>query len=178
MSKPKKPKLTAPDRFARGIVRDVQKRFETTKLEVLWIDAFQIGDSPYNVHALHQHNNVYWGVREVGPSGDLVGGGWFRFIARPRRVLQEARAAIYKRHQGRGIYPRVLKALRRTFRRPLESDVTLSEKNKRAWGKVAGFDPNDKRFRTNPKSRVASVADINVADQIRYAWLVMEGHLP
>lgn len=169
----RKSKRVAPERFTRGVVQTVQNIYDTKRDHFLWTDWFELDGTSYNVETIHLKDKIYWGLRDIAAGGHFVGGGWFVFQTRPRRVLRELRAALWKAHRGRGIYPRILKALRRQFRRPLESDIRLSSANIKAWEKVARFDLQSERFRMNPRLK-----PIPIADQVRFAWLATEGYVP
>lgn len=169
----KKQKPIAPESFTRGVLKEVRMRFATHRKHAPydWVDAPTIDGIPYTILGLLQDRNVYWAIHVAGSSTDFIGGGWFRFDAHPRRVLTELRAAIHKAYRGKGLYPLILKRLRIQYRRPLESDLQLSGANKRALEKLGKFNKYTRRFRINP-------APLGVVDQIRYAWLVMEGLWP
>jgi hypothetical protein len=110
-----------------------------------------------------------WQVRLRLPSERFtpVGAGWFRFQTHPERRLCEIRAAIKQEHQGKGLYPRVLRAIRFAYGRPLVSDLYLSEASRKAWLSAGGV--GVRRIRLNPQSSDA---------QIITAWMATERRIP
>jgi hypothetical protein len=172
------PKKKAPPRFTRGVIADVKKRFETARTTPQWVGAYDIENlsRSYNLEAFNQDGVLYWSLRYLAGSGDgIVGAGWFRYQTRPRRVLSEERAALFSAHQGRGLYPLILKDLRRVFKRPLESDRKLTDHNRRVWAKLGAYDTASGRYQINPRRRGRVIP---VEQQVRWAWVVMEGKVP
>lgn len=159
------------ERFARGVIADVTKRFEKPRGELFgWYDPVDrktgfIIES-YNLIVLHQDDKVYWMARVAG-GGQVAGGGILAFRSRPK-LLVESRAALRPEHRGRGIYPFVLKELRRQFKRPLQSDRELTDSNRRAWIR-AGAVEDGIRYRINPPQR------LTLQEQWDLAWLLTEG---
>lgn len=172
-------------RFTRGVIADVDTRFANARGMWGFIDAFTINGIPYTVEGLKQDLNVYWRVYDAnGHPHTTLGAGWFTFVAHPRRLLRENRAALVPAHRRLGIYPLVLLALRAAYKRPLVSDTELSRDNIRAWAKVAALEGpvyiiNPRLRRLKAKSVLKSVSvDMPVEDQIRNCWLATEGRLP
>ncbi len=158
-----------PARFISGVMADVSERFKSAMLAGIWPeypDYFKLLGDHYDVVTITRNALLSWQVRLRLPSERFtpVGAGWFRFQTRPDRRLCEIRAAIKPEHQGKGLYPRVLRAIRFAYGRPLVSDLYLTEANRKAW-LAAGAVPAT-RLRMNPQSEVA------------ISWLATEGRIP
>jgi len=169
------PKKKAPARFTRVVIADVKMRFKTARVHPQWVGAYNIDNfsRSYNLEALSQDGVLYWSLRHLAGAGDgIIGAGWFRYQTRPRRVLSEERAALFSAHQGRGLYPMILKDLRLVFKRPLESDRKLTDHNRRVWSKLGSYDAASGRYQINPRRGMP------LEQQIRWAWITMEGKVP
>jgi hypothetical protein len=158
-----------PTRFIAGVMSDVSERFKSAMKAGIWPeypDYFKLLGEHYDVVCITRNGLLSWQVRLRLPSERFtpVGAGWFRFQTRPERRLCEIRAALKQEHQGKGLYPRVLRAIRFAYGRPLVSDLYLTEANRKAW-LAAGGVPNI-RMRVNPQSWVA------------VSWLATEGRIP
>jgi hypothetical protein len=171
--------------WGRGILADVIARLRHPRRgsEVIRLAFYALkergADDVYELMAMHQDNNIWWALRndiEAAKSQNnlgFVGGGKFVYWAKPKKILREWRVALMPKHQGRGLYPRVLADLRRLLRRSLESDTSLSPANRRAWEKAEGiFNTGTRRFTINPRRMTV------IEKQIRRARLVTEGAIP
>jgi len=180
MSKPQKPRkskkkarVTPPERFANGVLLEAAMRLRTARKppELLTFFDFTQGDTyvANHIEILSQDGKLYWAIVQQG-TNRVMGGGWFVFRTRPERCLEEARAALKLEYRGKGIYPEVLKALRKLFGRPLVSDRQLSAANRKAWLKLGAkvMDDHTKRLRINPPT-------LTLDEQWGLAWLLTEG---
>jgi|HubBroStandDraft_2_1064218.scaffolds.fasta_scaffold17094_3 hypothetical protein len=178
---PKKFSKGSPSpRWGRGLLKEVTTLFTAPRKSsrMFGINVHSLpkieGTPMYELQGLHQDDKLWWllyffGKRNIGP----VGGGFFQYRNKPRRVLREVRVALKPEHQGRGLYPLLLKDLRIELNRPLESDMILSPQNRRAWEKAEGvYDPQTRRYHINPARMT------KIESQIRASWLIMEGKLP
>lgn len=66
--------------------------------------------------------------------------------------LQEVRAAAGPESYGNGVYPKILKSLRKHFDKPLHSDDTLSPQNVLVWMSRGSY--TGKGYRINPRLRL------------------------
>ena len=165
-----------PPRFVPGVLADVKQRFLSAAragVSTDYPDFFRLLGQSYDLTAISRNGVLSWRLQAVSPDGDmtLIGAGWFRFQAQPKPLLIEVRAAIVPAHQRRGLYPQVLRSLRFFYNRPLRSDISLSDANKKAWAKVGLFDTSTKTYRINPKK------PLSMPEQIRLAWLATEGKM-
>ncbi len=179
MKKPKSAGVPS-SRFVGSVIADVERRLrartDRRKLPIAYDfpDCFRLLGNEHVLISTTFDHDLLWLLQEYPPSGAprVVGAGLFRFRARPQRLLVELRAALRPDHQGRGLYPRILRALRVWYARPLRSDVNLSAANIKAWSKVGVFNTDTQAFHVNPKKSTP------IPEQIALAWLATEGKIP
>lgn len=155
MTKPRKPNKKfriAPMRFAPGVVGRVDalsnahsRRGGTYE----WLEIIQ----SFTLITFDRKGMLYWllknhDITDSRGNALTIGTGKLQFVGSPYKILLVHEAAILAPYQRRGLYPAVIRALRRDYGRPIESSPTRSLHSEKAWAKVGV--KHGSRYRLNP----------------------------
>ena len=123
----------------KGIFRDVHT--------VAIVDSLRLKDtSVVRIVTKKSGGLIYWLVQDWLGRENWAG-GFFRYGSKEHA---EEAAVASPAMRGRGLYMAVLRHIRKTYKRPLISDRTLSVANVMSWVR-AGAVVGEERFRINPK---------------------------
>lgn len=106
----------------------------------------------YKILALNVGKRVYWRVHGVdGP----VAWGYLEVRDQPGKspYLTAALAACLPAHRGQGLYPAVLKAIRKQYSIVVMSDQILSPTALLLWATIGSYVDAQRRYRLNPARR-------------------------